>query len=239
MEDDAPGVPEWVVTYGDMMSLLLTFFIMLVSLSEVVADKKYRAVLDSLQQYVGYRTGPLSPPGKNFPLNSMIDRMITLGSFTDADDGRGGVRTEAPPGKDFRVLRTREGKPFLVGNPILFAPGDATLSEEARKQLDDVAARLAGKPNKIEVRAHAAADRNPGESSYRQKLSLTYQRGRNVLRYLEQQHVERTRLRVTAAADIEPLPRVNDPYSPKHDRAEILILDAFADDFVGPRESAK
>ena len=46
MEDDGPpGVPEWVVTYGDMMSLLLTFFIMLVSLSEVVADQKYRAIL--------------------------------------------------------------------------------------------------------------------------------------------------------------------------------------------------
>ncbi|MBL4886213.1 MAG: flagellar motor protein MotB, partial [Planctomycetaceae bacterium] len=34
-DDEPPGVPEWVVTYGDMMSLLLTFFIMLVSLSEV------------------------------------------------------------------------------------------------------------------------------------------------------------------------------------------------------------
>ena len=34
-EDSVPGVPEWVVTYGDMMSLLLTFFIMLVSMSQL------------------------------------------------------------------------------------------------------------------------------------------------------------------------------------------------------------
>jgi chemotaxis protein MotB len=53
MDDDSPGVPEWVVTYGDMMSLLLTFFIMLVSLSEVVAENKYRAILDALQKYTG------------------------------------------------------------------------------------------------------------------------------------------------------------------------------------------
>ena len=47
MEEDAPpGVPEWVVTYGDMMSLLLTFFIMLVSLSEIVAEK---AISDSVR----------------------------------------------------------------------------------------------------------------------------------------------------------------------------------------------
>ena len=60
-EGDAGGIPEWVVTFGDMMSLLLTFFIMLVSLSEVVADQKYRAILDALQQYLGYRTAPASP----------------------------------------------------------------------------------------------------------------------------------------------------------------------------------
>ena len=36
-EDPPAGVPEWLVTFGDMMSLLLTFFIMLVSLSEVAS----------------------------------------------------------------------------------------------------------------------------------------------------------------------------------------------------------
>src|SRR5690606_21337153 len=59
MDDDAPpGVAEWVVTYGDMMSLLLTFFIMLVSMSEVKEDEKYRAVMEALQHYLGYRAAP-------------------------------------------------------------------------------------------------------------------------------------------------------------------------------------
>jgi len=85
-------VPEWVVTYGDMMSLLLTFFIMLVSLSDVAADQKYRAILDSLQRYIGYRNGPIAPIGKSFPLNSLIAGLETFGSFTDDDDGLGGVK---------------------------------------------------------------------------------------------------------------------------------------------------
>ena len=37
-EDDAGGIPERVVSFGDLMSLLLTFFIMLVSLSEIKKD---------------------------------------------------------------------------------------------------------------------------------------------------------------------------------------------------------
>ena len=34
-----PGAPEWVVTFGDMMSLLLTFFVMLLSFSTMEASK--------------------------------------------------------------------------------------------------------------------------------------------------------------------------------------------------------
>ena len=41
-EEEEVGIPEWVVTFGDMMSLLLTFFIMLVSLSEIKEEEKYQ-----------------------------------------------------------------------------------------------------------------------------------------------------------------------------------------------------
>ena len=42
IEEDPPaGVPEWVVSFGDMMSLLLTFFIMLVSMSEMMKFEKH------------------------------------------------------------------------------------------------------------------------------------------------------------------------------------------------------
>ncbi len=33
-----PGVPEWVVTFGDMMALLLCFFILLQMFSELKKD---------------------------------------------------------------------------------------------------------------------------------------------------------------------------------------------------------
>jgi chemotaxis protein MotB len=124
-DDGPPGVPEWVVTYGDMMSLLLTFFIMLVSLSEVVADQKFRAVLDSVQKSLGYHSAPLTPPGKNFPLNALVQKLETLGSFTNIDTGRRGIRTESNVGDEVRVFRTREGDPVLEGEPIPFAPGEA------------------------------------------------------------------------------------------------------------------
>ncbi|WP_166820552.1 OmpA/MotB family protein [Thalassoroseus pseudoceratinae] len=229
MDDEAPGVPEWVVTYGDMMSLLLTFFIMLVSLSEVVADKKYQAILEAIMQYSGYEAAPPSPEGKNFALNSVVERLDTLGSFTSGP-GTGGIRQASMPGESLQILRTREGKPRRVGNPILFETGEFTLSEAALDQLVEAARQLAGKPNKIDLRGHVAHDtENTG-------IMLCYQRSKAVRAELIALGISPVRIRITAVGSAEPETTISDQLTPHPDRVEVMILDAFASEFIGPSE---
>lgn len=233
-QDEGGGIPEWVVTFGDMMSLLLTFFIMLVSLSEIANEKKYRAILDALQQYTGYRTSPAAPAGESFPLNSLVEQLQTLGSFTDRDNGHGGVKTRALEGPDVRVYRTREGNSLQIGEPLHFAAGSVELSDEARRRLHDIASEIAGKPNKIELRGHAAPEPLSETAAVADKTRLSYERARNVLRYLEELGVDHARLRVAAVADLEPLPESGDESSQKHDRVQVVMLDVFSDELVGP-----
>lgn len=38
-EDDKPGIPAWVMTFADLMSLLMCFFVLLLSFSEIDAHK--------------------------------------------------------------------------------------------------------------------------------------------------------------------------------------------------------
>ena len=38
------GAPEWMVTFGDLMSLLLTFFVLLFSVSEIKQKKIYEMI---------------------------------------------------------------------------------------------------------------------------------------------------------------------------------------------------
>jgi len=46
------GAPDWVVTFGDLMSLLLCFFVLLLSFSEM--DKAvYKEVAGSLEKAFG------------------------------------------------------------------------------------------------------------------------------------------------------------------------------------------
>lgn len=238
MEDDAPpGVPEWVVTYGDMMSLLLTFFIMLVSLSEIVNDEKYRAILESIQSYTGYRSGPISPPGKYFPMNSLVEQMSMLGAYTDSPErGRGGIKTRSLEGNDVRVYRTREGVPVPVGKTLYYNQIDIELDPKRREKLDLMIPELAGKPNKIELRSHTSDQPLPTDSPIHDKLILTYQRGRAVMLYLIQKGIEPKRIRITSAADYEPPLQTGDEKSEQMDRLDVLLLDAFVNDYVGPRK---
>ena len=46
------GAPSWTVTFGDMMSLLLTFFILLFSMSELEMDR-FLLASQSLREAMG------------------------------------------------------------------------------------------------------------------------------------------------------------------------------------------
>ncbi|MCA9040977.1 MAG: flagellar motor protein MotB, partial [Planctomycetaceae bacterium] len=87
-EDGPPGVPEWVVTYGDMMSLLLTFFIMLVSMSEIRSDTgEARAAMDSIRQSFGPQLGTFGVPGRSTNEKSAYGKMDSKGNRSE-----GGVK---------------------------------------------------------------------------------------------------------------------------------------------------
>ncbi|MCA9072827.1 MAG: OmpA family protein [Planctomycetaceae bacterium] len=245
MDDDAPpGVPEWVVTYGDMMSLLLTFFIMLVSLSEVVAEKKYRAILEALQEYGAYAGGAPAPPGKNFPANSLVEKLETLGSYTNEEDGRGGVKRPGVEGDSLRVKRTREGTPLQVGEPILFEPGESTIAPSEENKILLIALELAGKPNKISIRGHVGSPPTPYGSEpqdesveeFRKKMILSYKRARAVWAVLRREGIDKDRMRLTAVGDAEPGEPSADQTANHPNRVEVIILDAFTSEFVGPQD---
>lgn len=238
MADDPPaGVPEWVVTYGDMMSLLLTFFIMLVSLGELKGDKKYQAMVESIMKRLGYIAGPLAPTGDSLPLNSLRAGLTKLGSKAkDAPDkGNGGVRVQGTSGQDLRVYRSRDGVCLNVGEPLPFERGIATLSPAATKQVMMIARRLAGKPNKIEVRGHSSPEPLPSSSQFVDAMSLSFERARNVELLLTEAGIDAERIRVCAAGDTEPPPANADVLSQNADRVEVFALDAFARDFSESR----
>jgi flagellar motor protein MotB len=52
--------PVWLITYSDLMTLLLVFFVLLFSLSEFRQSEKFQGVANSLHA----KFGPAPGPGK-------------------------------------------------------------------------------------------------------------------------------------------------------------------------------
>ncbi|HBN74990.1 MAG TPA: hypothetical protein DD473_04055 [Planctomycetaceae bacterium] len=235
MDDDGPpGVPEWVVTYGDMMSLLLTFFIMLVSLSEVAADKKYRAIMESARQYMGYSSGPLAPPGKNFPMNSLVESLEEqkLGSQADTEKGSGGVKNKGPQGQDIHVKRLEEGEGQLAGVPIQFESGSAEISAAMAFEIRKIAREVAGKPQKLELRAFNSPIVNGIPQTSEQILELGYQRGEAVRQILLDNKIRRDHMRLAVYFAV-PQDQQERKISRNQDRVEITIFNEFASEYIG------
>lgn len=232
-DDDGGGVPEWVVTYGDMMSLLLTFFIMLVSLSELKAEEKFRVMLESIRESFGYTTGQAAAPGKSFQSARPSFRPMS-GRPGRPDQNQGGSQDKAPDGPHITVQRFREGTVHTIGGAVYFEPFQADLREEEKVKLDRVAEALAGKRNKIEVRGHTARVPLPSGSPFAGKWELGFARATVVLNYLTEQGIERERFRVSVAADTEPVVRAREEARRRFNRrVEVFMLDFFSEDLVG------
>jgi chemotaxis protein MotB len=234
-EDPPPGVPEWVVTYGDMMSLLLTFFIMLVSLSELKGDKKYQTMVESIMRHMGYTTGPNVTPGDNFALNSAIQKLKTMGAQIKKGEGKGGVKTAGPAAEELRVMKGREGTPISLGGALVFAPGRAEPSPEAVAAVAQLALKLAGKPHKVEIRGHTGRGPLPADSGFEDEYALAYARARAVYNLLAEQGISPDRMRIASSADTEPISGGADSEPKYIDRVDLFVLDAYSRDFVGGR----
>jgi len=234
-EEPEAGIPEWVVTFGDMMSLLLTFFIMLVSLSEIKKDEQYQAMVESLRRQFGHDTSTASlSPGRHAPRTAELAKLASQGRSKRSNLMKGGDKVRAPEGENPRVRIIRPGSQVNTGTVVTFPEFEATLTEQARRDLQKEAAEMGGKPQKIEVRGHTTQRPLPGDSPYRDDWDLAYARARAVKEFLVSLGIEADRIRVSVAADQEPIYEGTDSEKLKRNaRVEVFLLDELAP--TGPK----
>ena len=238
-EDEVIGIPEWVVTFGDMMSLLLTFFIMLVSLSEMKEEEKYQALVESMRKQFGHTRSQASLlPGTLRPRNSALCKIATLGRAKRHDTMQGGDKIQAPVGDHPRVMIVRPGTKTAIGTVIYFDEGAAELTDEHRQILFQQAGVMQGKSQKIEVRGHTSHKPVAADSGLRDNWDLAYQRSRNVMQYLIQDlNIDPRRIRMSVAGPHEPAHIGTDEKKLlQNPRVEVYMLDEVVSDSVGTQE---
>ena len=227
------------MTYGDMMSLLLCFFVLIVSFSEIKKDDEYQAVVEEIQQAFGMSGGGGKMPTPDDPALSMIQLLESLRLQNETDPNRSNAQDPGQEGREQQVRQVREGMKFAVGGRITFEPGSAELSSRAKRELREVAPLLEGMNNLIEIRGHAAPLELPrAEREAGGLWNLSHQRAQAVMAYLTGDEVKLSpeRFRLIANADREPLQQRADSVleSEPNRRVEVLLSESLKRDFTEP-----
>jgi chemotaxis protein MotB len=225
-----------------MMSLLLTFFIMLVSLSEIKEEERYQALVESMTKRFGYDSSMRSmAPGKSKPRNTMIADLATVGRAKRIDVMSGGDTVQAPAGDHPHVRLIRPGEKTNIGTVIYFHEGSGRLSQQAQAALRVTADSMQGKPQKIEVRGHTTHRPLPASSPFKSHMELGFGRAMAIRHFLiEQCGIDARRIRCTSAGAAEPRTLAADPSAQRENpRAEVFMLNEVVSDLTGtPEEQA-
>ncbi|MHC4696893.1 MAG: OmpA/MotB family protein [Planctomycetota bacterium] len=234
-QETPKGAPEWMVTYGDAMTLLLCFFVIIVSMSEIKKDERFQQVMESLRKAFGGYVGSIGRvPIVNDPTNTLIAKLLEI-DIPELRDQKGDSDEEGIHGRKFRVTNVRDGLEVVVGGLVTFDRFSATLKPQAREIIVQTAELLRGYNTKLLIRGHATREPLPEDSLYEDARDLSYARAREVARALQANGVRPVRLILVAASDTEPL--VRQAYTEErralNRRVEILVTEDLIDDYAG------
>lgn len=227
-----PGVPAWVVTFGDMMALLLVFFILLQMFSELKRDHEYQRVITAVKEAFGYSGGIGVLPVDNPPLRSIIEQLEKMALKNHADTKISQSDTPGIDGPHMRVTTVREGIKFTIGGPSIFDEASATISNVARAELEKLSVLLAGRNNKVVIRGHAAPKYLSADSGWADLDELSYHRAVNARQVLQEFGLDDRVFRIEVVGRREPVrPRATDPVDVRENRRiEIILTEQLVED---------
>ncbi len=150
-EESGPKVPAYIVTFSDMVTLLLTFFVMLLSLTNVQDPEMFHLTRDAFVEHIntfglgmlmGKKIGPnfgnakpryfIADPDQDFPVRTIDAREEKVRQM---------FKNVTQSMKTMRSQIVAQRTDFSVTN-ISFPPGQALLNEPAEKYLTQFALNL-------------------------------------------------------------------------------------------------
>ena len=222
----AEEAPAWITTFADLMSLLLCFFVLLLSFSET--DKqKFKVLSGSLREAFGvqreHRVWDM-PKGMNIISTEFKDPKFLAEEL--ANEIRSAIRMAPGGGSEAQIL-VEEGemsvKVTLPGH-VLFDLGSANLREEALPLLDLLRDVIQETPNRIIVTGHTD-DLPIRTAQYPSNWELSAARAGSVIRnFLTKEGVEATRFLAVGMADTLPrVPNDSEVHRAQNRRVEIAF----------------
>lgn len=230
---ESSGSPAWMTTFSDLMTLLLTFFILLFSMSSI-SDSKFDQASASMSLAFTGKDGLLPEETTVVPTNS---------GKTEEIEGVEATGDEIPPElvEMYEKMETELKEQGMEGNigikidsegiyldikdSILFTSGSAEIVGSGKETLDNLAELINQVPNEVIIEGYT--DNVPmSNEQYASNWELSTSRAVSVLRYLsEEKQVDPTRLSARGYGEYQPIaPNDTAKNRAENRRVNIVIL---------------
>jgi len=210
-KQECPNIPAWLVSFSDLMSLLLTFFILLYSMS--VLDIK------KLMKFLWYFQG--EEPLISSKATAVIPPISLLPKDVAEEIKKRIVKILPPHGYQFEVIA--EYVLIRLFNDITFEDESAELTPKAKeslKQIAEVLKTLDKKFISIDIQGHVS--RTVAKKT--DPWALSTARAIKVTEFLISQGVNPSKLSATGYGDTKPIYQWKHPLlERRNDRVEIYI----------------
>lgn len=235
---EEPEKPEnaerWLLTYSDMITLLMAFFIVMYAISNVEKSKA-AALSESLSEafnnmpgiQTGEGGGGHSASERNVPLRAAPGTGLSPKPSSDKTPFRERATSTLKANINdgtMRVNTEARGIVVALSGDVFFGAGEATLSSEGLSRLEGVADLLRSVPQEIVVEGHT--DSTPVERGERfaSNLMLSAARAVSVAEALEMLGVPKERISAAGYGDSKPLKSNDTPEGRAYNRrVDILI----------------
>lgn len=205
-------MPEWLAAFGDLMSLLLCFFVLLLSMSSMDA-KKISEAIGSLSGAMSVLEGGTKTEiskkriQESTPIESQDETSEVVNRIQQAagDANEMMEKTQTPT---ITVEEAQDGFVIKMPAALLFKPGSATIeNQDALLFLKRVALIIQELPQNIEINAQGHTDNvMPGsDSPFKDNWELSSARAISVVRELILDGVTPKRLSATGYAQYHPV----------------------------------
>jgi chemotaxis protein MotB len=239
-EEEHENSERWLVTYADMLTVLMALFIVMFALS-VVDKAKFEKFAEGLNGDLGNGASLLEGgPGLQQAGDTPLDLQSAITALNEKQSRQQAATQEKDDLERARqkILQALVAKRMqdkvrfrlderglvvtVVTDDVLFALGSATLRPQGNAVLDAIAPALKGLPNQVTVEGHTDDLPISGRTS---NWELSTERATSVLRYLLDSHsVPAQRLSAAGYADQRPLtPNISAAARSVNRRVEVII----------------
>ncbi len=222
---------RWLLTYADMITLLMVFFIVLYAISNTDL-RKFTALAQSVS--AAFNTDVFKGT-KSFTVTSGQDTAPDVAQF---DAGQGVVATDyrsiSATVSDYVIQNGLEGKVSVdrvpegiairISDSFLFQSGRARLDDRAREVLDEIVSVVNPLPNPLRIEGHTD-NIPPTGPFFTDNWQLSTARALAVLDLMRGDGVASSRLAAAGYAENKPVvPNSDEASRARNRRVDILVL---------------